>query len=53
MVGPDVVLVPDAPVVEVVDVGVAFLAGDKEEESDDGWDEAGGADEVVDVDEGA
>ena len=46
-------LVPDAPVVEVVDVGVALPPGDEEEEADDGWDEEGGADEVADVDEGA
>lgn len=50
---PDVVLTPDAPVVGVVDVGVALPAGDEEEEADDGWDEEGGADEVGDVDEGA
>lgn len=50
---PDVVLVPDAPVVEVVDVGVALPVGDEEEEAGDGWDEEGGADEVADVDEGA
>lgn len=50
---PDVVLVPDGPVVEVVDVGVALPPGDEEEEADDGWDEEAGAGEVVDVDEGA
>jgi len=46
------VLVPDTPVVEVVDVGVALPAGEEEEEADDGWDEEGGADEVAGVDEG-
>ncbi len=43
----------DAPVVEVVDVGVALPPGDEEEEADDGWDEEGGADGVGDVDGGA